>query len=145
MKKPRFKIGEWVRAENTVTFCSNFEPNNPERVMAFGAGLNGIIVGATTRFLGIVMDNGLDEGASLINRKAIKVWQIRQGYSNKLYEALDEDVVSLENSDDGIMLLKSDIPFRYNSEWHGIGAFKRRTAMSLDSQHFTRDEKGRFA
>ena len=140
MKKPRFKIGEWVRAENTVKFDYNI---NNERIPIKQDSVNGVIVGATTRFVG--KGNGYGK---LYIEKALLVWQIRQGYSNKPYEALDEDVVSLENNldeNDDTILLKSDIPFRYNSEWHGIGAFKRRTAMSLDSQHFTRDEKGRFA
>jgi len=146
MKKPRFKIGEWVRAENTVTFCSNLEPNNPERVMAFGASLNGVVVGSTTRFIGAIMNNRHFENASLINRKSVQVWQIRQGYSNKPYEALNEDVVSLENdkSDDGIILLKGDIPFRYNSEWYGVNGGVNRQNLSDNMKFVERDEKGRF-
>ena len=136
MKKPRFKIGEWVRAENTVKFDYN---GQDERIPIKQDGINGVVVGATTRFVG--RGNGYGK---LYIEKALLVWQIRQGYSNKPYEALDEDVVSLENFDDGIMLLKSDIPFRYNNEWHGVGAFERRQNLSNDSKCFDRDKMGRF-
>jgi len=140
MKKPRFKIGEWVRAKNTVKFDYD---KNDNRIPFKHNGCNGVIIGATTRYIG--KGNGYGH---LYNTKPINVWQIRQGYSNKPYEALDEDVVSLENNLDdknnNILLLKNDIPFRFNKEWHGINGYQNRQNFSRDSHDFDRDEKGRF-
>ena len=141
MKNPRFKIGEWVRAESTILFGSNHDPKVPERIIFKRSGVNGIIVGAATRFLGFIKTHEWEQ-ACLKVKKSVMVWKIRQGYMNKEYEALDEDVVSLEDPD--IILLKNDIPLRYNHEWHGMGSFERRESMSLDSRDFPRNEKGQF-
>ncbi len=142
MKKPRFKIGEWVRAKETVLFGSNHDPEKPKRIAFKGAEINGVIVGAAIRFLGdIKTDERFDKTWLKVN-KSVQVWKILQGYMNKEYEALDEDVVSLEDSD--IILLKNDIPLRYNHEWHSIGGFERREALSLDSRDFPRNKKGQW-
>ena len=142
MKEPRFKIGEWVRAKETILFGSNHDPKVPERIIFKRSGVNGIIVGAATRFLGVIKTHEWEEQACLKVKKSVMVWKIRQGYMNKEYEALDEDVVSLEDSD--IILLKNDIPLRYNHEWHSIGGFERREALSLDSRDFPRNKKGQW-
>jgi len=143
MIKPRFEIGEWVRAHKTVIFGSNHANNNPERVMFEKPGISGVIVGATTRFLGTIMDSGYDCVKCLNNRKSVMVWQIKQGYMNKTHEALNEDVVSLEDSE--IILLKTNIPLRYNHEWHGPRGFESRGRMSVESRDWPRDAQGRFS
>ncbi len=101
MKNPRFKIGEWVRVYQTVSF--EYDNSNRRLPVKSYCALYGQIVGATYRKSGVYSPAGygsssykdpLDyEAPYLSEDKTYLVWKIAIGYTNKPLEAFEEDLV----------------------------------------------------
>lgn len=141
MKKPRFKIGEWVETNTIVTFGYKGDKRVP---IKFKRNVIGQIVGATYRHTGEyshgIKHGGYMEGydyeqASLVGGDRVLVWQIKIGYLNKPVEALGEDIfIAWHSREKGLPWLHT------RNKWPQWAKDK----LSGESKSWPRDEKGRW-
>lgn len=150
MKKTRFEIGEYVLAKHTISF--GYE-NNKRIIIKSTNEIKGVITGATHRMMGNIKGSSKSirydaydyEPPYLSVTESVFVWKIRQGYMNKEFEALDEDVISLDPSTKCFCQNgKHKIPLKYNHEWYGESNLELRRNLSIDTKYYLRDKKGRF-
>ena len=145
MKKPAFKIGQWVRVTHTISFHyeSSGDPKTDERkIVRSNLTSNrdediGQIVGAKKRQLGklIIPTYGYygdDDRPYLHTEKTITTWLIKRGYINKPIEALEEDIE--------VIFMDKELPWLF-IPW----SKQERKHFSEDSKDFPRDSKGRFS
>ena len=145
MKKPRFKIGEWVETNTIVTFGYKGDKRVP---IKFKRNVIGQIVGATYRHTGEyshgIKHGGYMEGydyeqASLVGGDRVLVWQIKIGYLNKPVEALEEDIRVLESY--SMIRIVDKLPWMHTrNKWPQWAKDK----LSEESKSWPRDEKGRW-
>jgi hypothetical protein len=89
--KPKFQIGDWVSVRAYVKFDY---PNDIRTPLShkLEKPIIGQIVGARMKFLGKFVSGGYDDQSYLAVSGSIIVWLVRDGYLNKPYEVLEEDV-----------------------------------------------------
>ena len=89
--KPKFQIGDWVSIKAYVKFDY---PNDIRTPLShkLEKPIIGQIVGARMKFLGKFVSGGYDDQSYLAVSGSVIVWLVRDGYLNKPYEVLEEDV-----------------------------------------------------
>ena len=104
MKKPTFKIGDWVKIK-AVTFLE-YDHNNNRQVLSAPIDKIGQICGAKRRMLGKYIGgkrknnhfgspygDGADYDEPYLEVKGFVIlWLVRTGYLNKPLEILEEDI-----------------------------------------------------
>jgi hypothetical protein len=139
--KPKFQIGDWVKCKAYVEF-----DYNPEQRVVNKTNLEkpiiGQIVGAKRKFMGQYKPGGYDDQAYLAVNGSLVVWLVRDGYLNKPYEVLEEDV-ELYLTEDIRLIHKSTpiLPWRKtNMTWSESDKAYLRKLM----KDVPRDSKGRW-
>ena len=105
MKKPTFKIGDWVKIK-AVAFLE-YDHNNNRQVLSTPIEKIGQICGAKRRMLGKYIGykpqrsyfgsyDGYDQ-PYLEVKGSIVLWLVRTGYLNKPLEVLEEDIETHEH------------------------------------------------
>ena len=96
--KPKFNIGDWVRAMAYVEFNYDKFGKRMADKTKLEQPIIGQIVGARTRFLGTYdsghphYPDGDYEAPYLKVKGSIIVWLVTEGYLNKPYEVMEEDI-----------------------------------------------------
>lgn len=138
-KKYKYKIGDWVEFKKYIKVNSM----DDERFLCdseMSKPITGQVCGAVIRFIGTIHTESWDyhkESAYLIKKKAIVLYQIKQGMTNVPYEVKEEDIEKIDSLVAYYGKLK--LPWRYIA-W-SIHDKKR---MSDDVVDAPRDSKGRF-
>jgi hypothetical protein len=154
--KPRFQIGEWVRASSYVKF--NYDKSSKRVVdkTRLEQPIIGQIVGARRKFLGSFFGGGVyhsgeygvdtdwDEPCLQVSGSMI-VWLVRDGYLNKPYEVLEEDVEPWYDTHERCIRFKNakdpKLPWRKtNMTWTDSDKADLRKIM----KDVPRDSKGRW-
>ncbi len=146
MKKPKYKIGQWVivKAEAVFGYFDNKDGN--KRVMNRQPFPDGdkkcVVIGMTDKHTGFRetdTDYGdpftgeLDYTQTFLHvHDTYRVWHVRTGYMNKPFFALDEDVELLKNPPE-------EVPVK-EVGW----TIQTKKELSEISKDFDRDAKGRF-
>jgi hypothetical protein len=136
--KPKYKIGQWVRVMRKTRF--EF-PQHGEighrRIISktyLTNPIEGVIVGATRKFIGIVHHGDYERQGHLEVEGSVLCWKIAVGYLNKPILAVDGDFETIDPQE--------NIPWkecdnkRQSIEMKGI--------YGRNPEWFKRDEKGRF-
>lgn len=139
--KPKFQIGDWVSIKAYVKFDYPNDIRTP-----FSHKLEkpiiGQIVGARMKFLGQYKSGGYDDQAHLAVSGSVIVWLVRDGYLNKPYEVLEEDVSYYRLLD--IRLIHKSTPVlpwrKTNMTWTESDKADLREIM----KDVPRDSKGRW-
>lgn len=132
-KEPKFKIGQSVLVTKTAHF--GYEGANKRKLYEVVVQRTGIISGATHRLLG-TRDWDSDYGGMFYPNGSVLVWQIKEGYLNKPIEALEENIIAL---DDPI-----EIPWKFDEQWTKAAREDWSRMMKKSMKDYPRDEKGRF-
>jgi len=162
--KPKFNIGDYVGAiPSKLTYTKDkigerfrFSYRR-ERIIKLATIRKGVIVGAVYRMKGQITPGDYEEGAYFTPSEGVLFWQIREGYLNKPFEALEEDIkliervhfhcIRLGNSKGKDIYNPIKIPWRKSGMTDGV-----RKMISKDMkqyfreypEYFPRDSKGRF-
>ena len=107
MKKPKFNIGDYVEAISSTIEYENVDleywdrPAKRERKIIVKSPYKpkrGVIIGAVIRYTGTLDMPSYYSGESpvWIAEKGVLFWQIREGFLNKPFEALEEDIKLIE-------------------------------------------------
>jgi hypothetical protein len=139
--KPKFQIGDWVRVKAYVEFNYDHEKRVADKTN-LEKPIIGQIVGARRKFLGQYKSGGYDDPAYLAVSGSIIVWLVRDGYLNKPYEVLEEDVSYYRLLDIRIIHKSTPIlPWRKtNMTWSESDKADLRKIM----KDVPRDSKGRW-
>jgi len=139
-KSYKYKIGDWVEFKTylKVTSCDS---KRQAHQIELAKSKIGQICGAIIRHLGDIKTDQYDyhnDQAYLIIRKAIILYQVRDGMINVPYEVREEDLKKMDALDLHSAGIKN-IPWRkvYLSKWH-------KEFMSNQAKSQQRDNKGRF-
>jgi hypothetical protein len=141
--KPKFQIGDWVRVKAYVKFDY---PNNVRTPLSqkLEKPIIGQIVGARMKFLGKFVSGGYDNQSYLAVSGSVIVWLVRDGYLNKPYEVLEEDVELLTYeywAQCTKLIGKINLPWRKtNMTWTDSDKADLRKIM----KDVPRDSKGRW-
>ena len=152
-KKPKFNIGDYVEAiPSTIEYENWDRPAKREKKIIVKSPYKpkrGVIIGAVIRYTGTLDMPSYYSGESpvWIAEKGVLFWQIRYGYLNKPFEALEEDIKLLEPVHLHCLMQDKAIPWK-NTGWTDY----YRKAQSEDMKSlfekqpdlFPRDSKGRF-
>lgn len=160
MKRPAFNIGDWVTATHCVEF--SYETDQPEsecqiddnhwedrrtfhrRVRKVEQQIVGQVVGGRTRPLGEFRnrysygtEDGYEEVPSYLEVKStVFVYLVREGFTNRPIEVLQEDLVKCEPPKRGLPMRKSVQPAIDD---------KYRQLLSEFAKEMDRTPNGRFA
>jgi hypothetical protein len=132
--KPKFQIGDWVKCKAYVTFGYDHEQRAVDKTHK---PIIGQIVGAKRKFMGQYKPGGYDDQAYLSVSSSVIVWLVRDGYLNKPYEVLEEDIELQEV----VQNTFKKIPWRKtNMAWDDSDKAELRKLM----KDIPRDSKGRW-
>lgn len=139
--KPKYKIGQWVRVYRKLGFnltqvydSDDYARRKTISVYGLTNPIDGVIVGATRKFLGVIHHGGPDWQGYLEIEGSVLCWKIAVGYLNKPILVLDGDFDTIDP--------QGDIPWkecdneRQSTEMKGM--------YERNPEWFPRDEKGRF-
>ena len=137
-KKYKYKIGDWVEFKKHIKVNSG---SGERYVYEIGThrSIRGQICGAVTRYIGEIKVEEWDyhiNSATLIKRKAVILYQVKQGMTNVPYEVREEDIQLIESL--GFSIL-GKLPWRYVPYEKFHKQLARENALSQP-----RDSKGRF-
>lgn len=130
-KKYKYQIGDWVEFKTYLKVTSS-DGKRKAHEIGLAKSKKGQICGAIVRHLGDIKDSEYGDGPSyLVIRKAVILYQIRDGMINIPYEVREEDIQKI--------LPQKKLPWRkvYISDWE-------REQMRESAKSQPRDSKGRF-
>lgn len=130
-KKYKFKIGDWVEFKTYLKVISS-DGKRKAHEIGLAKSRKGQICGAIVRHLGDIQDDGFGKESSyLVIRKAVILYQVRDGMINVPYEVREKDLQQI--------LPQKNIPWRKVrlSSWT-----KQQLSSKANAQ--SRDSKGRF-
>lgn len=153
--KKKFNIGDYVTAiESKIMYDSiKYIPGEDvkkkiytkECIHTNPTPREGMIVGATYRFKGVCHGPGYyDDPAYFQASEGILFWQIREGYLNKAFESLEEDITLIHKAD---RIGLFNIPWKKTYYPQQRREADSSTMKELHKHHldmFPRDAKGRF-
>jgi len=151
-KKPKFNIGDYVEAmPSELTYEHWNKPGNRPRniIIKEKETRRGVIIGAIIRMMGTLAVSSYysEEPPYFTAEKGVLFWQIRTGFLNKPFEALEEDIKLLEPVHLHCLMEDKAIPWK-NTGWTDFAKKAQSEDMkSLFKKQpdlFPRDEKGRF-
>lgn len=139
-KKYKYKIGAWVAFKKYIQ-VTTYDGTREEHEIGLARVKIGRICGAIIRHLGKIHTEEYDyhnDNPTLVIRKAVILYQVRDGMINKPFEVREEDLKKLDELDLHTAGIK-EIPWkrRYFSTWE-------RDALAAKANSTPRDSKGRF-
>jgi len=167
MKKPKFNIGDYVEAVPSFLDYEGPEFLTKNTTIKLEKPRRGVVIGATYRFEGefipgrkVSQGYGWEENREsnqFIATKGVLFWQIREGFLNKPFEALEEDIKLIERVHFHCIRLGNskgkDINNPVKIPWKNTGwtDWSRRALSEVmknifkeNPEDFPRDSKGRF-
>jgi len=158
MKKPKFNIGDYVEAPaSKIVYELKAKKNiKKDSIYTEKTKKRGVIIGAIYRFKGTLFAPSYysEDTAYFTASEGVLFWQIREGYINKPFEALEKDIELLISINSQVVDLIEN-----NRKDHACIPWKKtyytnhhRKQMSREMKQFykecpecfPRDDKGRF-
>lgn len=142
-KSYKYKIGDWVEFKTYIK-VSSCDGRREAHEIGLARPKFGQVCGAIVRHLGRIKSHEWDyhnDQAFLVIRKAIILYQVRDGMINIPFEVKEEDLKKIDDLDIHGAFLSSHkvLPWKktYLSKWH-------KEFMSNQAKSQPRDAKGKF-